>query len=63
MPPQLGRHSSFQATSSLFAEPRFKEELDLAKQSFAERQREKEAELQEHLNELIAIIQELFKII
>ena len=58
MPPQLGRHSSFQATSSLFAEPRFKEELELAKQSFAERLREKEKAHEQLYSQELRVIEE-----
>ncbi|CAE7765707.1 EXD2 [Symbiodinium sp. KB8] len=55
-PPQLGRVTSFQATSLLFAEPRFKEELELAKKAFAERVRStEEAHAQRYTEEIRAI--------
>eukprot|EP00434_Breviolum_minutum_P036785 symbB.v1.2.032608.t1/scaffold3932.1/size48061/1 len=58
VPPQLGRHSSFQATSTLFSEPRFKEELELAKSTFAERQREKEAAHEQLYSQELKVIEE-----
>ncbi|CAJ1411092.1 unnamed protein product [Effrenium voratum] len=57
-PPLLGRHSSFQATATLFSEPRFKEELELARKAFADARREAEAAHEQKYTEELRIIEE-----